>query len=77
MLDICAATKDLWWVCSYSWANRLMCSVLGVLPNGTNALQGDALLNRGVLPVGIALSAALFLLLLAATANWFQKQEVK
>lgn len=77
VLGIFAATEDFWWTCPYSWATRLMCPVLGILPNGTLALHGDALLNPGVLPIGIALSVALFLLLLAVTANWFQRQEVK
>ncbi len=77
VLNICAATESFWWVCPYSWATRLMCPVLGVLPNGTLASYGDVLLNPGVIPVGIALSIALFLLLLAVTAKWFRKQEVK
>lgn len=76
-LGILAATESFWWACPYSWATRLMCPVLGILPNGTIASQGDVLRNPGVIPVGIALSAALFLLLLAVTAKWFQKQEVK
>ena len=77
VLGIFAATEYFWWACPYSWATRLMCPVLGILPNGTMASQGKALLNHGVIPIGIALSAALFLLLLAVTANWFQRQEVK
>lgn len=77
VLGIFAVTEDFWWACPYSWAMRLMCPVLGILPNGTLALQDDALLNPSVLPIGIALSAVLFLLLLTVTANWFQRQEVK
>ena len=77
VLGIFAVTEDFWWACPYSWALRLMCPVLGILPNGTLALQDDALLNPSVLPIGIALSAVLFLLLLTVTANWFQRQEVK
>ncbi len=77
ILDILVATESFWWTCPYSWATRLMCPVLGILPNGTLALQGDALLDLGVLPMGIALSIAFFLLLLLVTANWFQRQEVK
>lgn len=77
VLDIFAATESFWWACPYSWATRLMCPVLGILPNGTIAPQGDILRNAGVIPVGIILSVALFLLLLAATAKWFQRQEVK
>ncbi|WP_312941979.1 lantibiotic immunity ABC transporter MutE/EpiE family permease subunit [Oscillibacter sp.] len=77
MLGILAATESFWWACPYSWTTRLMCPVLGILPNGTLAPQGDALLNPGVIPLGIVLSIALFLLLLATTAKWFQRQEVK
>lgn len=77
VLGICAATESFWWICPYSWAMRLMCPVLGVLPNGTLAPHGDALLNPIVIPIGIVLSIALFLLLLAVTANWFTNQEAK
>ncbi|MVB12290.1 hypothetical protein CAFE_30230 [Caprobacter fermentans] len=77
ILDFFAATESFWWACPYSWATRLMCPVLGILPNGTLAAQGDPLRNPGVIPVGLVLSVALFLLLLAVTAKWFQKQEVK
>jgi ABC-2 type transport system permease protein len=72
-----AVTKSFWWICPYSWAARLMCPVMGILPNGNPALHGDALLDPGVVPIGIILSIALFVVLLAVTANWFSKQEVK
>ena len=52
-------------------------SLIHILPNGTLALRGDILLNPGVIPAGLALSVALFLLLLPVTANWFQRQEAK
>lgn len=77
VLGILAATESIWLACPYSWITRLMCPVLGILPNGTIASQGDVLRNPGVIPVGIVLSVALFLLLLAVTAKWFQRQEVK
>jgi lantibiotic protection ABC transporter MutE/EpiE family permease subunit len=77
VLNILTVSKSVWWICPYSWAARLMCPVLGILPNGTLAPYGDALLNSGVIPIGIALSIALFAVLLAVTANWFSKQEVK
>ncbi|MEA4919961.1 MAG: lantibiotic immunity ABC transporter MutE/EpiE family permease subunit [Clostridiaceae bacterium] len=76
VLGILAATESFWWICPYSWTTRLMCPALGIRPNGTMAPQGDALLNPGVIPVGIILSFALFLALLAVTAKWFQRQEV-
>lgn len=76
-LEILAANKTWWWACPYSWTTRLMCPVLGVLPQGVMAKPGDPLLNTGVVPVGVALSIALFVLLLFLTAQWFPKQEVK
>jgi lantibiotic protection ABC transporter permease subunit, MutE/EpiE family len=77
VLNIFTVSKAIWWVCPYSYATRLMCPVLGILPNGNLAPHGDALLNTGVIPIGIALSIALFAVLLAATSIWFSKQEVK
>lgn len=76
-LDIFAATKPFWWASPYSWTTRLMCPVLGILPNGCFAEKGDKLLNPGVIPVGIILSMAMFALMLIITANWFSRQEVK
>jgi lantibiotic protection ABC transporter MutE/EpiE family permease subunit len=76
-LEILAADKTWWWVCPYSWPTRLMCPVLGVLPQGVMAKPGDPLLNAGVIPVGIVLSIAFFALLLFLTTQWFPKQEVK
>lgn len=77
VLQIFAASKSYWWACPYSWAARLMCPVLDVLPQGVMAKAGDTLLNPGVIPLGIVLSIILFTLLLLVTSQWFPKQEVK
>jgi lantibiotic protection ABC transporter MutE/EpiE family permease subunit len=77
ILEIFAATKTYWWACPYSWASRLMCPILGILPQGVIANADDPLLNSDVIPVGIILSFILFVLLLIATTHWFTKQEVK
>lgn len=76
-LGIFAAGKTLWWVCPYSWSTRLMCPVLGILPNGLFAKIGDVMLDKSVIPVGVILSAAIFILLIIITANWFSKLEAK
>lgn len=76
-LGIFTASKSFWWTCPYSWETRLMCPVLGIMPNGELAKSGDPLLNSGVVPVGIIMSIVLFILLLLITAKWFFKQEVK
>lgn len=77
ILNLLTVEKFFWWVCPYSWLARMMCPILGVLPNGTLAAQGDSLLIPDVIPVGVALSVLLFILMLAVTAKWFQKQEVR
>lgn len=76
-LEVLAASKAWWWACPYCWSARLMCPVLGVLPQGVMANPGDPMLNAGVIPVGVVLSIVLFALLLFVTAQWFPKQEVK
>ncbi|MBU3215256.1 lantibiotic immunity ABC transporter MutE/EpiE family permease subunit [Clostridium estertheticum] len=67
---------SIWWICPYSWTSRIMCSVVGSLPNGMPADIGDPLRNPVVIPIGIILSIILFVLLMIVTANWFEKQEV-
>ncbi|WP_354092683.1 lantibiotic immunity ABC transporter MutE/EpiE family permease subunit [Clostridium gasigenes] len=76
ILNFLTVSTSKWWLCPYSWTTRIMCPVLGVLPNGCLAESGDPLLNPEVVPIGIILSVVLFVLLLIVTANWFSKQEV-
>jgi len=76
ILNVLAVSTSMWWICPYSWTARIMCPVVGSLPNGTLAEIGDPLLNPDVIPIGIILPVALFALLMIVTASWFQKQEV-
>lgn len=77
LLGVFFATKANWWLCPYSWTMRIMTPVLGILPNGTLAQAGDPMLNPASIPIGIALPVILFVVLLIATAIWFQRQEAK
>lgn len=77
LLGVLLATKSIWWLYPYSWTMRIMTPVLGILPNGTIAQSGAPLLNSSSIPVGIALSILLFIILLIATTSWFQKQEAR
>lgn len=76
VLNVMAVSTSIWWIDPYSWTSRIMYSVGGILPNGMLAEIGDPLRNSVVIPIGIILSLALFILLLTVTANWFEKQEV-
>ncbi|AFA46963.1 lantibiotic immunity ABC transporter MutE/EpiE family permease subunit [Acetobacterium woodii] len=77
VLGIIAADKSFWWLCPYSWITRMMCPVLGILPNGTLAPVGDAMLNVNVIPLGLGLSMVFLVIVMAITAWWFSRQEVK
>lgn len=76
ILNVLVALKSIWWICPYSWTTRIMCPILGSLPNGALSETRNPLRNPDVIPIGIILSVALFALLLLVTANWFSKQEV-
>ncbi|MCB2360413.1 lantibiotic immunity ABC transporter MutE/EpiE family permease subunit [Clostridium estertheticum] len=76
VLNVMAVKTSMWWISPYSWTTRIMCPILGILPNGELAGIGDPLRNSGVIPIGIILSIILFVLLMIVTANWFEKEEV-
>ncbi|NNU75523.1 lantibiotic immunity ABC transporter MutE/EpiE family permease subunit [Clostridium estertheticum] len=76
VLNVMAVKTSMWWISPYSWTTRIMCSIVGILPNGTLADIGDPLRNPVVIPIGTILSIILFALLMIVTANWFEKQEV-
>lgn len=71
------APTKLWLCCPWSWATRLMCPVIGVHPNGTMLQPGDPRFDAGVIPVGVALSLAVFVVLSMVTALWFERRESK
>jgi ABC-2 type transport system permease protein len=75
-LNSMMAVKSMWWLCPYSWTSRLMCPILGILPNGQMPGAKDPMLNPGTIPVGIVLSIILFAVLLTVTSHWFKNQEV-
>ena len=71
------APTNLWLYCPWSWATRLMCPVIGVHPNGTILPQGSPLFDAGVIPVGLGVSLAVFVVLTFFTAQWFARREVR
>ena len=77
LLSVIASTTRFWWICPYSFGARLTIPILGVLPNGLIAEQGDSLLSGNVILPGIVISVLLFIALSLITANWFGRQEVQ
>lgn len=76
IFSISMVSKSLWWLCPYTWTTRLMCPVLGILPNGLFAEPGNPLLNLNAIPIGIGMAISLFIIIMLITTNWFKNQEV-
>lgn len=77
IVGVLLAPTKLWLLCPWSWASRLMAPTVGVHPNGIVLQDGDPLLNAGVIPLGLVVSLAVFVLLSVLTAQWFARRESK
>lgn len=69
-----AAPQSWWWLNPWSWSVRMMCPAIGVHPNGVPLAVGDPLWNAAVIPAGLLLSVAFFLIILAGTGYAFAGQ---
>lgn len=69
------AGSACWWVLPAAIPARLMCPVLGILPNGLAVPAGSHLLQYDVLVPGILISLAWFVLLAGLTLRWFHRRE--
>lgn len=70
-----AQEPSFWWLCPSAIPSRLMCPVLGLLPNGLLVPVESALNSPNVILPGIALSMVWFLAVDAATSVWFAHWE--
>lgn len=67
----------LWWIWPPSIPARLMCPVLGIMPNGILASEGSPLLNSGVILPGIIISFMWFVLFSFLMVLCFKKKVVE
>lgn len=75
--NILFATTAFWWAAPYAIPSRLMCAVIGVLPNGLPVPEGDPLLEKGVVLPGVLLTLGLFVILSILTMLPFHSREAK
>lgn len=72
-----------WWLLNpYGILQRLMCSVLGILPNGLKAEPGSVtftpeLLDNGVILPGVLISLLWFVVLWVISRRWYGKRGVE
>ena len=69
------AGSGLWWLCPAAIPVRLMCPVLGILPNGLTVPADSPLWDPGVVLPGIVLSLLWFAVLTAAAGRILWKGE--
>lgn len=72
-----AAQTGKWYFFASAVPMRILCPLLHILPNGIRAEAGCPLLDMGVVPVGICLSAVWFILATLLFLNWFDNREGK
>lgn len=71
------AGSGLWWLCPSAIPIRMMCPVLGILPNGLPVPADSSLSDPGVLFPGIVLCLAWFAGLTRAASYSFQEFEMR
>ena len=71
---VAIAHSGLWWVLPSAIPIRLMCPVLGIMPNGLLVPEGSKLLDTSVIFPGILLSLAWLVFMSRFTISWFEKR---
>lgn len=71
------ATTAFWWAVPYAIPPRLMCAMIGVLPNGLPVPEGHALWDKSVILPGVLITLALFFLLSMLTMRSSRDWEAK
>lgn len=74
---VAIAHSRLWWVLPSAIPIRLMCPVLGIMPNGLLVPEGSKLFDTSVILIGIFLSLAWFALMSYFVILWFKRKVAK
>lgn len=74
---ITIADSNIWWAYPASIPIRLMCPVLGILPNGLPIPSGSELNDPSVILPGIILSLVWLAIFAIGTSIWFNRREEK
>lgn len=71
------AVESYWWI-PVAIPARLMCPILGIMPNGLLVEEaGVALADKSVIALGLVVSSLLFILFLWLSAKVYEKKEVE
>ena len=71
------ANTNLWWLCPAAVPVRLMCPILGILPNGLLVPDGSSLYSTNVILPGIFVSLVWFVLMVYLVMHFFKGKAVE
>ena len=69
------AAGHFWWLSPWNFSTRMMSPIMHVHPNGTILESGSSLLDYQVVPIGLILSAILFLVCMYITSSLFSENK--
>lgn len=74
-IAIICAVKSTWWI-PFAIPSRLMCHVIGVLPNGLLVESESYIFDIKIILIGLTVTAILYMVISYISARWFKDQEV-
>lgn len=74
-IAIICAVKSTWWI-PFAIPSRLMCHVIGVLPNGLLVESESYIFDIKIILIGLTVTAILYMVISYISARWFKNQEV-
>ena len=71
---VAIASSKLWWIIPSAIPVRLMCPILGIMPNGLLVPEDSKLLDKSVILSGVLLSLGWLVLVSHFTILWFKRK---
>ncbi|MBC5996758.1 lantibiotic immunity ABC transporter MutE/EpiE family permease subunit [Romboutsia ilealis] len=74
-IGIICAVKSTWWI-PFAIPSRLMCHVIGVLPNGLSVENRRYIFDIKIILIGLIVTVMLYILISYLSARWFKEEEI-
>lgn len=75
LFTVVCSLKSTWWI-PFATPARIMCYIVGILPNGLPVDDGSYPFNITIILSGVSIAIVLYFAISYLTAKWFERQEV-
>lgn len=75
LFTVVCSLKSTWWI-PFATPARVMCYIVGILPNGLPVEDGSYPINTTIILIGAVIAIVLYITISYLTAKWFEEQEV-